>query len=373
MAGIYIHIPFCKQACSYCNFHFSTALKRKAEIVDAICQEAKQRQAYLEDEPVETIYFGGGTPSLLSSEELKKILHDLKQLFNIAQEVEVTLEANPEDLNEDKLRALKEGGVNRLSIGVQSFHQKDLSFFNRAHNAEQAEKCILLAQDCGFENMTIDLIFGAQTTSDQAWQENLEKLYALRVPHFSAYSLTLEEKTALNHLVKTSKTTKVDEEKNWRQYELLLSTLTEHNYEQYELSNYGKTKTISKHNSAYWFGKKYLGLGPSAHSFNGSSRQWNVANNLKYIKALKAREKYFELESLNEVDQYHELLITRLRTKWGISIKELNQRFSENIVQHFNRQLAKLNKEWLVKDSEYLKLTPSSLFQSDEVVRKLMI
>lgn len=373
MAGIYIHIPFCKQACSYCNFHFSTALKRKAEIVSAICQEAKQRQTYLKGEPIETIYFGGGTPSLLTSEELKKLLNQLNRLFKFSDEVEITLEANPDDLSIKKLKALKEGGVNRLSIGVQSFHQLDLSFFNRSHNTEQAEKCILTAQDQGFDKLNIDLIFGSQTTSDEAWLENLEKLYALKIPHFSAYSLTLEEKTALNYLVKSSKAAKLDEEKNWRQYTLLLSTLEQHQYEQYELSNYGKKGTVSKHNSAYWFGHKYLGLGPSAHSFNGSSRQWNVSNNMKYLKAIMTNKNYFDFEALDEVDRYHEFLITRLRTKWGVSFEELKRRFSENIFNHFMKQLVKIDDDLLVEDAEQLKLKATALFKSDEVVRTLMI
>lgn len=373
MAGIYIHIPFCKQACSYCNFHFSTALKRKSEIIGAICLEAKQRQEYLDGEQIETVYFGGGTPSLLTSEELKKTLNTLNELFDLSDATEVTLEANPDDLTDKKLKELKQGGINRLSIGVQSFHQKDLTFFNRSHNAKQAERCIRAAQDQGFDNLSIDLIFGSQTTSDEAWLENLEKLYALKIPHFSAYSLTLEEKTALNYLVKSSNASQIDEEKNWRQYELLLASLNQHNYEQYELSNYGKVGTVSKHNRSYWFGGKYLGLGPSAHSFNGSSRQWNVSNNIKYLKALETNGNYFDIEVLSEIDRYHEFLITRLRTKWGISFKELKRCFSENIINHFMKQFVKIDRKLLVEDTEQLKLKASALFKSDEVVRTLMI
>jgi oxygen-independent coproporphyrinogen-3 oxidase len=373
MAGIYIHIPFCKQACSYCNFHFSTSLNRKSDLVNAIKGEIKLRHSYLKGETIETIYFGGGTPSLLEENELKEILEAVYQSFKVEPNCEITLEANPDDLTLSKLKILKFAGINRLSIGVQSFHEEDLTFMNRSHNSKQAVSSIKNAQEVGFSNLNLDLIFGSQTTSDKMWSENLHTFFSLDIPHLSAYSLTIEEKTALAHRVKSGKSEKLDEDKNYRHYQMLLKAINENGFQQYELSNYCKGENISKHNSSYWFEKTYLGIGPSAHSFNRKGRQWNVSNNLKYINAISNRKEFYETEELSEVDRYHEYLITSLRTKWGVEFKKIEQRFSKVIANHFYLQLNKLDLNLYEKTPLGLKVKPKQLFQSDEVVRTLMI
>lgn len=372
MAGIYIHIPFCKQACSYCNFHFSTKLSNKAAMIDAIAKEIEARKLYLNNEPINTIYFGGGTPSLLSEEELTRLFEVLYKTFEISASAEITLEANPDDLTLMKLKSLRSSPINRLSIGVQSFFEEDLRFMNRAHSADEATSSIKNAQDQGFENLNLDLIFGSPTTTDGMWQRNLEQFFELKIPHLSAYSLTIEEKTTLAHQIKTGKSQNIDEAQNYRQYMLLQDAIKANGYEQYELSNYCKNENYSKHNTAYWFGTNYLGIGPAAHSFNVKSRQWNVSNNMQYLKALNANKTHYELEDLSEIDRYHEYLITALRTKWGIDFEEI-EKFSGSLKTHFFKQLKKLNFNGLIHSEHNLKIDSVNLFQSDEVVRKLML
>lgn len=373
MAGIYIHIPFCKQACSYCDFHFSTNVSRKADVLEALQLEIKKRANYLQENKVDTIYFGGGTPSLLSNNELLEIFEGLNKQFNLSADAEITLEANPDDLSKEKLLALKASPINRLSIGVQSFFDEDLRFMNRAHLAEEAFDAIKKAQDIGFENLNVDLIFGGHTTSNKMWEQNLNHFFELNVPHLSAYSLTIEEKTLLANKIQKGKLSPVDDTKNYEQYLMLQQAVKERGFEQYELSNYCKDGQISRHNTAYWFGKKYLGLGPSAHSFNGTSRQWNLRNNARYVNAIKTGKDYYEKEELSEIDQYHEYLITSLRTKWGIDLKEIEKRFSKHIQEHFIAKRAKLNAGTIENNGNQLKIKAALLFQSDEVVRELMI
>lgn len=372
MAGIYIHIPFCKQACSYCNFHFSTQLSRKAEMVDALVNEVQTRKEYLKNEQIESIYFGGGTPSLLSEKELMSLFEVLHKTFEISNKAEITLEANPDDLTTAKLKGLRSTPINRLSIGVQSFFEEDLRFMNRAHSAEEAISSIKNAQDVGFDQLNMDLIFGSPSTTDQMWQANLEQFFDLKIPHLSAYSLTIEEKTALAHRIESGKEKPLDEGRNYRQYLMLQEAIKVNGYEQYELSNYCANENYSKHNTAYWQGKNYLGIGPAAHSYNGKSRQWNVSNNLQYLKAIKEKLKYFEIENLSEIDTYHEYLITSLRTKWGISFEQI-ETFSEPLKAHFFKQVKKLNFNGLIFSETSLKINSDNLFQSDEVVRDLMI
>lgn len=373
MAGIYIHIPFCKQACSYCDFHFSTNFSRKQAVIDAILNEIEIRAPYLEGEKIETIYFGGGTPSVLSQQELNAIFEQLYQCFPISKQVEVTLEANPDDLSIPKLKELVSSPVNRLSIGIQSFFEEDLRFMNRAHSAKEALASIQNAQQLGFESLNIDLIFGGQTTSDKMWEKNLTQFVDLKIPHLSAYSLTVEEKTALAHQIEKGKLSPLDDSKNYRHYLRLQEFIQANGYEQYELSNYCTNKAFSKHNTAYWFGKKYLGIGPSAHSFNGTSRQWNVKNNIAYVKAIESGTAFFEEETLSEEDQYHEYLITSLRTKWGINLSEISSRFSNTIQQHFSKQANLLNPDHVSLSHDQLRIKNQFLFQSDEVVRNLML
>ncbi len=372
MAGIYIHIPFCKQACSYCNFHFSTSLKNKDALIEALRKELVKRKNYLSS-TVSSIYFGGGTPSLLNQEELSIILEDIYLHFQVQENVEITLEANPDDLRKEKLSQLKKSGINRLSIGVQSFHDKDLQFMDRTHSATEAIKVIRRSQDTGFENINIDLIFGAHSTSDEDWLRNLDQFFDLNLPHLSAYSLTVEENTKLIHQISKGKLNEVDDEKAYRQYMLLQDAIDKNGFEQYELSNYCKNSQYSKHNSSYWNQSPYLGIGPSAHSFNGSEREWNIANNSLYIKQIEQGAQYSEKEMLTEKDRYHDYLITRLRTTAGIDFQSLESLFSKKIVDHFHKQKTRINPKMLRQDDSTLKLKREILFQSDEVIRSLMM
>ena len=323
MAGLYIHIPFCKQACHYCNFHFSTSLKQKDRMIVAILQELALRKDYINRETLDTIYFGGGTPSLLSQKDLALIFEKINQLYSIHEKAEITLEANPDDLSKEKLAALKNTPINRLSIGVQSFFEADLQFMNRAHNATEAKTCIQNAQAIGFNNLTIDLIYGSPTTTNSHWEQNIQTVLDFEIPHISCYCLTVEPNTALEHFVKKGKAEAVDEEKAAQQFEILMKRLKTAGYEHYEISNFAKPDWHARHNSNYWLGATYLGIGPAAHSFNGTSRQWNVAHNAKYLQTIQANEPAFEKEILSKEQQYNEYILTALRTKWGCDINRI--------------------------------------------------
>jgi oxygen-independent coproporphyrinogen III oxidase len=335
MAGIYIHIPFCKQACHYCDFHFSTSLQNKSSFLNALKKEIALRKKYLENETISTIYFGGGTPSLLSKIELMDIFDTLNQYFMIHPEAEITLEANPDDLTELKINELKDTPINRLSIGIQSFYDEDLKLMNRAHSSEEALKAVKVALENGFENITIDLIYGIPTLTHHNWRNNLQIAFALNIKHISAYCLTVEPKTALAHQVKTGSVKNVDEQHSSEQFEIMLEAMHNNDFVQYEISNFCKEGAYSKHNSSYWLKEKYLGLGPSAHSFNGSSRQWNVSNNALYIQSLDKGELNFEKEELTINQCYNEYILTSLRTIWGIDLDYLEQAFGSRYLSFF--------------------------------------
>ncbi|MBK7428326.1 MAG: radical SAM family heme chaperone HemW [Saprospiraceae bacterium] len=311
MAGIYIHIPFCKQACNYCNFHFSTSLAYKDALLDALCSEIRLRANYLTDKTLDTIYFGGGTPSLLSIEELNRIFGILELHFDLSQLKEVTLEANPDDLNRDYIQRLRnETRIDRLSIGIQSFREEDLIFMKRAHNAAEALDCIKLAKEAGFRKFTIDLIYGTPGMSDEAWLNNLRIANELGMEHLSCYALTLETGTPLaKEVSKRPEFTPLEADAE-RQFRILMEFAEQHDYEQYEISNFARNEQYAIHNSAYWKGASYLGLGPSAHSFNGSSRAWNIANNQQYIKSLNESTLPLETENLTLKDHYNEWILT---------------------------------------------------------------
>jgi len=334
MPGIYIHIPFCKQACHYCDFHFSTSLKNKAAFVEALKMEIALRKGYLTPGEVKTIYFGGGTPSLLTQKELLEIFATLNRHFTVAVDAEITLEANPDDLSEGKIKELKETPVNRLSIGIQSFSEDDLRYMNRAHNSDEAARCVKLAQEAGFDNITIDLIYGTPTMDDRTWRKNLAKAFDLGVKHISAYGLTVEKGTALDVMIGKGKTEKVDDQKCVEQFLIMCEEMEKHGFIQYEISNFCKPGFESKHNSNYWKQEHYLGLGPSAHSFNGISRQWNVVSNSKYIASLQKGEINCERELLSIEDRYNEYILTALRTIDGIDLDHVEKTFGKELLRH---------------------------------------
>jgi oxygen-independent coproporphyrinogen III oxidase len=339
MPGIYLHIPFCKQACHYCNFHFSTSLKQKDAMLDAMLRELELRQGYLPSRELDSIYFGGGTPSLLDEAELMRFFEAIGRYFALKPDAEITLEANPDDLSRDKLQMLRRTPVNRLSIGIQSFFEEDLRFFNRAHDAREARACLEDALAAGFPNLTIDLIYGAPTTTDAHWAQNLELAFGYQIPHISSYALTVEERTALHHFVQSGKVPPVDEEKAARQYEYLMAAMREQGYVHYEISNFAKPGCFARHNSSYWRGEPYLGLGPSAHSYDDESRQWNLANNARYVRALQeGGQDYFEVEHLTPSQRYNEYVMVGLRSIWGVERARLRA-MGAGFEAHFLEQL----------------------------------
>jgi oxygen-independent coproporphyrinogen-3 oxidase len=326
MAGVYVHIPFCRQACHYCNFHFATSLRYKNELVAALLKEIILQKDYLGKEPVETIYFGGGTPSLCTKEEVQDIITRIKDYFTVSLDAEITLEANPDDITTEKLIDWKEVGVNRLSIGIQSFFEEDLRWMNRAHNAQQALDNLKLATTY-FDNITIDLIYGTPQLTHERWKQNVETAISLNIPHLSCYALTVEPKTPLDKLIRQGKSLTINPDKQSEQFLLLMQWLEEAGYEHYEISNFAKPGWRSLHNSSYWQGKKYIGLGPSAHSFNESSRQWNIANNSIYIEKISKHELPAETETLTPVQKLNEYIMTSLRTMEGLQLNRVDEKY----------------------------------------------
>ncbi len=339
MAGIYLHIPFCKQACNYCDFHFSTSLKMKASFVDALLTEIELRKSVFDQQTINSIYFGGGTPSLLSEEDLTRIFETLFTSFRVSPLAEITLEANPDDLSPEKIKVLKNTPINRLSIGIQSFRDEDLRFMKRAHNAKEALSSIKSCKQAGFTNLTIDLIYGTPGMDTSAWLENLNIAFDLDIPHISSYALTVEPNTELHHQILHQKVSNVDENQSAAQFEILTSQMKRNGYEQYEISSFCKPGAYSKHNSSYWKKDMYLGLGPSAHSFYDNKRLWNVSNNTKYVKSLAQNLLPLQEEVLSLEDRYNEYVMTSLRTKWGCSIAEIENNFSSELAAYFRNEI----------------------------------
>ena len=336
--------------------------------------ELELRQSYLKNRTVKTIYFGGGTPSILNKIEIKSILEKIYKTFKIDKNTEITLECNPDDLTKKKLMSLKEVGINRLSIGVQSFKEEDLKFMNRSHNATQSESCIKMAQQIGFNNITIDLSYGLPFQSLKDWKKNLNKMFSLNIPHFSSYALTIEEKTVLKYLVEQKKITPLNEEKVNKQFSILMEMAKENGFVHYEISNFGKEGFYSKHNTAYWQNKHYLGVGPSAHSFNGKSRSWNVSSNKQYIQKIQKGEAYFESEILNSPQQYNEYIFTALRTIWGVNSETIKERFGEKMQTHFLKEVKKWEtKKEIKKIENTYTLTTSGKFLADAIASDLFI
>ena len=369
MSGIYIHIPFCKQACHYCDFHFSTSLKHKDALIDSIVGEIDQRAENWKSEKFETIYFGGGTPSIVPVADIEKILTKLRQNFQIDNRAEVTLEANPDDLSGEKLQAYRHIGINRLSIGVQSFFDEDLQKLNRSHQARQAVEAIQQAQTAGIDNITIDLIYGIPGLTDKKWEQNIQTALDLQIPHISAYALTVEPQTALAWLIKKEKYPPVSEEQSACQFEILQRKLQENNFIHYEISNFGKEDYFSRHNMSYWKNIPYLGLGPAAHSYNGKQRRWNIANNAKYIKGMDAKN-YFETEDLSPQDIYNELIMTGLRTIWGVDLQKIRL-LGEDFIEYLDKNAQKYIGKSLFIEENHLKARPESLFLIEGVISDL--
>ncbi|MHA4843799.1 radical SAM family heme chaperone HemW [Flavitalea antarctica] len=374
MAGIYLHIPFCRQACHYCNFHFSTSLKLKDDFIQAILREIELRKDYLQGEQVNTIYFGGGTPSLLEQYELDRIFNEIHKHHKVSDEAEITFEANPDDVAPGKPAAWKAAGINRLSMGVQSFYEEDLQWMNRAHNASQALDSVKLVQDAGFTNLTIDLIYGSPGLSDEKWASNVREAIDLQIPHLSCYALTVEPETALDKMISKRKSEPVSSDDQARQFLLLMDWLDNAGYEHYEISNFAKPGMYSRHNSNYWSGATYLGLGPSAHSYNGNTRQWNVANNARYIKALGLNELPFEMEDLTLSDRQNEFVMVNLRKSDGINKDEFANLFGPDRLAELSRNLGKYIKTGKVQemDSSYTLSREGKLF-ADGIAGDLFI
>ena len=362
MSGIYFHIPFCKQACHYCNFHFSTSLEQKDGMIDAMIKELSLSETF--ENKIETIYLGGGTPSLLNAEELKKLLFAVYKKYNVSPDAEITLEANPDDINKKKLTEWKSAGVNRLSIGIQSFKEEDLLWMNRAHNAVQALLCIKQVKDAGFQNFSVDLIYGIPTLSDDDWEKNVQTVIDLNVPHLSCYALTVEPKTALQKMIALKKKQEVDPGKQASQFLLLMDWMKDAGYGHYEISNFAKPGFRSKHNSSYWQGKSYLGIGPSAHSFNGDFRRWNVSNNALYIQSLKKNIIPYEEEKLSDVQKLNEYIMTSLRTIEGIDLDLIKNKLGEDVKNKIQKQSIKFEKSGKLKfiGNKILLTTEGKLF-----------
>lgn len=374
MAGIYLHIPYCKQKCTYCNFHFSTNTKNVNEMINAMLIEIENKKDYLLGEEIETIYFGGGTPSFIETSHINSLIKKIFSLFQVKADAEITLELNPDDISENKLRELKSTGINRLSIGVQSFHDEDLKFMNRSHDGNMARKSIAIAKKLGFKNITIDLIYGLPNLSNKKWEANLNIVKQLEINHFSAYALTVEPKTKLDYLIKSKKLDPISDEKIEEHFKILQESSERIGFVQYEISNFCKEKVISKHNSSYWKKKKYIGIGPSAHSFNGNSRQWNVKSNSKYILKLKRQQEHYEIEKLSENEKYNEYVLTTLRTMWGINQKYLTNNYNKKI----NLKFTALIKKWIesgdvIKENENFKLSKKGMLMADGIASDLFV
>lgn len=375
MAGIYIHIPFCKQACNYCNFHFSTSLKLKKEMLAAIHAELELQKHYLENPVIETIYLGGGTPSLLVADEIEMLTAHIARHYDINSLKEFTIETNPDDLALPYIKSLRHTLINRFSIGVQSFFNADLLYMNRAHNAREADYAIKAVQDAGFGNITIDLIYGTPGLTDKNWQYNLQQVNELRLPHFSAYALTVEEKTALHHNIKSGKSQPVNPEQSAHQFEMLMDFAGQAGFEHYEISNLAKPGHRALHNTNYWLGVPYIGIGPSAHSFNGSTRQWNIANNALYIKnLLQDKQLNFELEVLTPEQSLNEYIMTSLRTSWGLDIEKVARDWGGDYVNAILEDSERFIEDGkLIRDNNSLILTNKGKLFADYIAGELFV
>ncbi|MCF8449207.1 MAG: radical SAM family heme chaperone HemW [Taibaiella sp.] len=375
-AGIYLHIPFCRQACIYCNFHFSTSLSHKEDVLQAMMQEIEMQRDYLQGAAIETIYFGGGTPSLLSADEINRLIDAIGKYHTINELKECTLEANPDDLDKTYLRSLRTTPISRFSIGIQSFREQDLLYMKRAHTAQQADAAIKASQDAGFEQLTIDLIYGVPGMDDAAWKQNLAKVAALHIPHFSAYALTVEDKTALQYAIAHKNAAPVDASQSAAQFELLMEAAPAMGYEHYEISNLARPGQYAIHNTNYWRGLPYLGIGPSAHSFDGASRRrWNVSNNARYTQnILREGRLDFEEEILRPHEHLNEYIMTSLRTMWGCDLDVVAQKWGSSVATIVEKSSHLFQeKKWLWQDGRKLLLTAAGKLFADRVASELFL
>jgi oxygen-independent coproporphyrinogen-3 oxidase len=373
MSGIYIHIPFCKQACHYCDFHFSTSLKKKDEMVLALANEMELRAIEFKDEVVETIYFGGGTPSILEIQDLRFLIDEVYRNYTVSENPEITVEANPDDLTEIRIAELSHNRINRLSIGIQSFFEDDLKLMNRAHNSAEAKKCLEIATKY-FDNISIDLIYGVPNMSNEKWLQNIETALSFNVPHISSYALTVEAKTALHTFIQKGIIPPPDDEVAQEHFHLLVDKLEENGFIHYELSNFGKSTYLSKNNSSYWLGEKYIGIGPSAHSYNGISRSWNISNNTLYLKSISENILPSETETLTKTDRYNEYVMTGLRTIWGISLDRIETEFGKTYLDYLNKQSYNYIEDHLLfVDDNILRTTKIGKFLSDGIASDLFM
>jgi len=387
LAGFYIHIPFCKQACYYCNFHFSTSKGLRSEMTGSLIKEIELRRKMLEstrkndmaiisssDEKIETIYFGGGTPSLLSTNEISSIICAIKKNYYVIPEAETTLEANPDDIHPENLAGWKNAGINRLSIGIQSFIQRDLKWMNRVHNSEQALNSIQLSKKAGFKNFSIDLIFGTPGLADEEWEKNIQTVIDLNVPHISAYALTVEPKTALQKMIGLKKKENINNEVQAKQFMILMQMMRAAGYEHYEISNFAKRGFRSRHNSSYWQGEKYIGIGPSAHSFNENQRSWNIANNRIYIKSLEQNLIPSEKEILTPSQKLNEYVMTSLRTFEGMNLNYISKTFSLSERDRIEKLLEnKIEKDNFFRIDDRIILTGIGKLFADRIAVELFL
>lgn len=369
MAGLYLHIPFCAKRCIYCDFYSNTDMKLKERYVDLLIREMALRKAYIGNEPLKTIYFGGGTPSLLSVSEFERLFSAIAAVFDVSDCREITLEANPDDFTVEYVQSLRELPFNRVSMGVQSFRQKDLDFLNRRHTVDQAVDAVKISREQGLTNISIDLMYGLPGQTLQDWEENLQRVIALKVPHVSAYHLTYEEGTRLDQLLKGGKITAVDEETSHAMYEMLVDQLTQSGYLHYEISNFAHPGYVSQHNSSYWLGESYLGLGPSAHSYNRETRQSNVSSLSHYMEGIACDRPLIEEEKLDLNTRFNDYIVTRLRTMWGINIDEIRTIFG-NELGNYAMVLSEENvkKGFMTREEKGYRLTNEGFFISDGII-----
>lgn len=374
MAGIYVHIPFCRQACRYCDFYFTVSLKYKDELIAGLLKEIKNKKKQFENHQFNTLYFGGGTPSVLNEKDINKIISEIKTQYNLKPNAEITLEANPDDLSPDYLKSLKKQGVNRLSIGIQSFHDKDLELMRRSHNAEQGLGSIRNAQDIGIDNINIDLIYGTPGMSYGEWQENLEKAISLNIPHISAYHLSYEPGTVFDHWRKKKKIVPIDEELSLDQFKYLINRTVKEGFLHYEISNFAKEGFLSEHNKNYWQGIPYVGIGPAAHSYDGIARYWNISSLKKYIdESQKGSYTYSEKETLSLNERYNEYIMVSLRTVWGIEMDKIGKSFGEDYVKYTENIAQEFyKKELLEKNGNIIRITNTGIFLADQIIREFI-